>query len=104
MIDFPTEYHDIEKNYPEIARAHHQIADLCHAAGPLDERARRLVKLGAAIGAGIKGAVKSHTRRALSIGIEPDELRHAAILSTTTVGFPSMVGALRWIEEVLLEK
>jgi alkylhydroperoxidase/carboxymuconolactone decarboxylase family protein YurZ len=104
MIDFPTEYKDIEHKYPEIARVHHQMADLCHAAGPLDERSRRLIKLAAAMGAGIKGAVKSHARRALRIGVRPEELRHAAILTSTTIGFPSMVGALRWVEEVLLEK
>jgi alkylhydroperoxidase/carboxymuconolactone decarboxylase family protein YurZ len=104
MIDFPTEYRDIEQKYPEIARTHHHMADLCHAAGPLDEKTRRLVKLAAAIGVGVKGAIKSHTRRAVKIGIEADELRHTAILTATTVGFPSMVSSLRWIEEVLLEK
>jgi 4-carboxymuconolactone decarboxylase len=103
MIDFPTEYNDIEKKYPQIAKTHHQMADLCHAAGPLDEKSRRLIKLAASIGAGIKGAIKSHVRRALSIGIEPDELRHTAVLTATTIGFPNMVSALRWIEEVLLE-
>ncbi len=104
MIDFPTEYKDIEQKYPEVARVHHQLAELCHAAGPLDEKTRRLTKLAAAIGSGIKGAVKSHTRRALKIGINADELRHTAVLTATTIGFPAMVGALRWIEEVLLER
>ena len=104
MIDFPTEFKDIEQKYPKIARAHHHMADLCHAAGPLDEKSRRLIKLAAAIGVGVKGAIKSHTRRALKIGITPEELRHTAILTATTIGFPHMVSALRWMEEVLLEK
>ncbi len=104
MIDFPTEYEDVEQKYPEVARAHHHLAGLCHAAGPLDEKTRRLIKLAAAIGSGLKGAVKSHTRRALKISISADELRHTAVLTATTIGFPAMVSALRWIEEVLLEK
>jgi len=104
MIDFPTEYTDLEKKYPEVAKTHHRMAEICHAAGPLDEKTRRLIKLSVAIGAQIKGAVKSHARRALKIGITADELRHAAILATTTIGFPAMVNAMRWVEEVLLEQ
>ena len=104
MIDFPSEYKDIETLYPELAKAHHKMAEACHTAGPLDEKTRRLIKLASAMGANIKGAVKSHARRAVKIGITPEELRHTAILTATTLGFPIMVGNLRWIEEVLLEK
>ena len=70
-------------------------------AGPLDTKTRELVKLAVAIGAGREGAVHSHTRRALHLGSSPEEIRHAVLLSTTTLGFPGMMAALTWAEDVL---
>lgn len=103
MIDFPTEEKRFEEKYPEIFQAHRDMAQKTHLAGPLDDKTRRLVKLGVACGAGIKGAVKSHARRARSLGITDEEIRHAVILSTTTIGFPSMISTVRWVEEALEE-
>jgi len=62
---------------------------------------RRLVKLGIATGAGLEGAVHSHTRRALAEGIAPEEIRHAVLLAMTTVGFPRMMAALSWVNDLL---
>jgi len=51
-----------------------------------------------------EGALHSHTRRALQAGAEPDEIRHAIILVTSTIGFPQVVAALSWAEDVLGKK
>ena len=72
--------------------------------GPLDERFRRLVRLSIAIGQQTRGGVKSHARRALEEGFTPNELRHAALLALPTAGFPAMIAAMEWIEEVLEER
>lgn len=79
------------------------LAKKCHAAGPLNERTRRLIKLGIAIGSESEGAVKSHTRRALAIGISPKEIRHVILLGLTTIGFPKMIATLNWAHEVFEE-
>src|SRR3972149_583642 len=76
----------------------------CHPAGPLDERTRRLVKLGIAIGARLEGAVHSHTKRAVEGGISEDEIIHVALLAITTIGFPSTIAAITWIKDVLKKK
>ena len=34
-------------------------------------------------------------------GWTPDELRHAVVLATTTLGFPRMMAAYTWVEDVL---
>ncbi len=70
-------------------------------AGPLDAKARRLVKLALAIGTGSEGAVHSHVRRALDEGLTPAELRHIAILAISTLGLPRAVAALTWIEDIV---
>jgi len=54
----------IEK-YPEIWNAYEKLGHECHVAGPLDEKTRRLIKLGIAVGARLEGAVRSHTKRAV---------------------------------------
>jgi 4-carboxymuconolactone decarboxylase len=73
----------------------------CHETGPLDEKTRRLVKLGIAIATRHEGAVHSATRNALNAGITPEEMFHAAILSITTIGWPPAYAAMTWINEVI---
>jgi 4-carboxymuconolactone decarboxylase len=82
-------------------KAYETLGRATAEAGPLDAKTRELVKLAVAIGAGREGAVHSHTRRALDLGCSSDEIRHAVLLSTTTLGFPGMMAALTWTEDVL---
>ncbi len=97
----PDLYKDFIKQYPEINKSYDALANSCHKAGPLDKRTRRLVKLGIAIGLNSEGGVRSHARRALEEGISPDEVRHAVLLAFTTAGFPYMIAAHKWVEEVI---
>jgi alkylhydroperoxidase/carboxymuconolactone decarboxylase family protein YurZ len=53
------------------------------------------------MGLGSEGAVKSHVRRALEEDVTPEEIRHAVLMALTTAGFPAMIAALKWTEEVL---
>ncbi len=103
MDYFPISYERFKKEFPEIEKEYEKLGDLCHSAGPLDEKTRRLVKLGIAIGLGSQGAIKSHTRRAISIGISPEEIRHVVLLSLTTIGFPKMISALNNVIEAFEE-
>ncbi len=97
----PDVYHDFIKRYPDISKAYDMLANSCHKSGPLDKKTRRLIKLGIAIGINSEGGVRSHARRALQEGITPEEIRHVVLLAFTTAGFPYMVAAYKWVEEVL---
>lgn len=101
MTYLPDIYKGFKWKFPEIASAYDDLAVKCHNWGPLDEKTRRLVKLGVAIGISSEGGVRSHARRALEEGITPDEIRHAVILAFTTAGFPAMSAALKWVDEVI---
>lgn len=101
MSYLPEAYQDFKQRFPEIAETYDALAVSCHEWGTLDEKTRRLVKLGIAIGVNSEGAVRSHARRALEEGMSPDELRHAVLMSLTTAGFPTMIAAMKWIEEVI---
>jgi len=101
MRELPPSYQRFQEDFPPIWEAFDNLAKKCHQAGPLEAKVRRLVKLGIAIGAGLEGAVHSHTRRALAEGIAPQEIRHAVLLAMTTVGFPRTMAALSWVNDLL---
>ena len=97
----PARYLQFQKSYPDVFRAYDMLGTATAGAGPLDPKTRALVKLGIAIGGQMEGAVHSHTRRALAAGCTAAEIRHTAVLATTTIGFPSMMKCLSWVDDVL---
>ena len=97
----PKRFQQFTKKYPDVAGAYEMLGDAVHGAGPLNKKTRALIKLGISIGARLEGAVHSHVRKALNAGVKPNELRHAALLSLPTIGLPSMMAALSWIDDVL---
>ena len=101
MNYLPDIYKEFRHAFPEIADDYDKLALKCHEWGPLDAKTRRLIKLGIAIGVNSEGGVRSHARRALEEGVSPDEIRHAALLALTTAGFPNMIAAVKWVDEVL---
>ncbi len=88
------------ESYPEVWRAYQQLGRATAAAGPLDARAQRLVKLALAVGARAQGAVHSHTRRALRAGIPAAELQQVALLAVSSIGWSAAMAALSWIRDV----
>jgi alkylhydroperoxidase/carboxymuconolactone decarboxylase family protein YurZ len=52
-------------------------------------------------GANSRGAVMSQTRKALESGASKEEIAHVVLLSLTTIGFPNMIAAMGWVDEVL---
>jgi alkylhydroperoxidase/carboxymuconolactone decarboxylase family protein YurZ len=87
--------------YPKVWEAFDRLGTECHQAGPLDEKTRRLVKLALAVAQRHEGAVHSAVRNALASGVSAAEMRHAALLAITTIGWPAAFAALTWIEEAL---
>ena len=49
----------------ENIEAYEKMGDAVHTSGPLDDKSRALIKLALSAGAGLEGAVHSHTRKAL---------------------------------------
>jgi alkylhydroperoxidase/carboxymuconolactone decarboxylase family protein YurZ len=101
MRDIPARFVQFTEDYPEIARAYDQLGAACHLAGPLSKKERALIKLGISVGAWLEGAVHSHVRKALEAGATPQDIRHVALLALPTIGFPSTMAVLTWIDDVL---
>ncbi len=102
--DLPKPTAQFKKKYPKLWESFTELGDLCHEAGPLDEKTRRLVKVALAIGAGLEGATHSAVRNAKAAGIGNDEINHVALLAITTLGFPSATRAMTWIADLKSSK
>lgn len=101
MRKVPLRFQEFNKENPRVAEAYENLASECHKSGPLSEKERSLVKLGVAIGSGMEGSVHSQVRKALDAGLSPAEIRHGFLLALTAIGFPSMMAALTWAEDIL---
>jgi len=101
MPKLPKQYISIQKKYKGLIKAVENLGKVAKASGPLNKKTSELVQLAAAATVRSEGSVHSHTRRALAAGAKPDEVRHAIVLLTSTIGFPSVSAALSWANDVL---
>jgi alkylhydroperoxidase/carboxymuconolactone decarboxylase family protein YurZ len=69
--------------------------------GPLDAKTAHLLQLAASVAIHSEGGVHSHVRQAIDNGASPDEIHHALILLTSTVGFPTVSAGLSWAADIL---
>lgn len=104
MSQLPKRFERFLKDYPEIAVAYQNLGDAVHKQGPLDEKNRALVKLAIAAGAKMEGAVHAQVRKALKLKITKAEIRQVALLTIPTLGFPSAMAVLSWVDDILDQK
>ncbi|HLE41597.1 MAG TPA: carboxymuconolactone decarboxylase family protein [Nitrospirota bacterium] len=104
MPKLPNQYLNIQKRFKGFMKAVEDLGKATKAAGPLNEKTSRLIQLAAAAAIHSEGSVHSHARRALAAGAKPEEIRHAVVLLTSTIGFPTVSAALSWVEDVLKKK
>jgi 4-carboxymuconolactone decarboxylase len=97
----PKIYEKFADQFPDVFNDFKALGQTCRAAGALDPKFQDLVKLGIAIGANSRGAVMSQTRKALASGANKEEILHTVLLALTTTGFPNMIAAFGWVNEVL---
>jgi len=96
----PRTYVEFVRRFPKLEVAWRAMNE-AEQEGPLDERTQRLVKLGISIGAMREGAVHSNVRKALALGITPEEIMQVVALAASNLGMPSTVAIYSWIRDVL---
>jgi AhpD family alkylhydroperoxidase len=101
---FPKWFSYIKQKHPKYINAVEQLGMVVREEGPLDEKTAHLIQLAAAATIRAEGAVHSHTKRAVEAGAKPEEISHAIILLTSTIGFPNVAAALNWAEDVIGDK
>lgn len=102
MADIPNnQYQKIKARHGELFEALENLGRAAKAAGPLDTKTAHLIQLGSAAALRSEGAVHSHTRRALDAGASAEEIYHAIVLLTSTIGFPNIMAAVSWADDVI---
>jgi 4-carboxymuconolactone decarboxylase len=94
-------YLKLKERHGELIESVEALGAAARSAGPLDEKTIQLIQLAAAVASKSHGAAHSHTGRALEAGATPEEIRHAVIVLTSTIGFPTVAAALAWVDDVL---
>ncbi len=101
MSKLPEQYLSIKKRFKSYFRAVDNLGKAVKTAGPINEKTSQFIQLAAAAAIKSEGAVHSHTRRALEAGAKPEEIYHAIILLSSTIGFPTVSAALSWADDVI---
>lgn len=103
MTKLPEQYLSIRKRFKDYYKAVGNLGKAVRSAGPIDEKTAHLIQIAAAAAVKSEGAVHSHTRRAIEAGAMPEEIYHAIILLTSTIGFPNVSAALSWSDDIIKE-
>jgi len=92
----------IKRFFPGVLKGHRALQAAAAEGGPLDERTRELILLGAFTVGRQAGGFKSHCRRALAAGATPEEVRQAVVITMSNVASIEVVAdALLWVDEVV---
>jgi len=100
----PTMYAGIRKRYKKLGDAVENLGKTIRTLGPINDKTSHLIQLAAAAAIRSEGAVHSHIRRAQEAGAEEEEIYHALILLTGTIGFPAVSAAISWADDIIKEE
>jgi len=98
MAHMPKTYLAIKERNPAFIAAVEALGAATKEAGPLDDKTAQLIQLAGAAAIRSEGSVRSHARRAREAGASSEEIAHALILLTSTIGFPAVAAALNWTD------
>ncbi len=96
----PRHFDELHARYPGYFEALEHLGETVRNLGPLDARTCHLIQLGAAAAARSEGAVHSHARRAIEAGVTREEIHHALLSLTSTIGFPAVSAAMSWVDDL----
>jgi len=99
----PKHYEIMRTKHPDYIAAVETLGKAVRDAGPLDEKTLLMVQLGAAAASHSEGSVLSHARRAMAAGVSLEEIYHALMGLTSTIGFPTVAASMSWVRKNLEE-
>ena len=100
----PKNYILQKKEHQAFVEAVETLGKVVRSQGPIDDKTAHLIQLAAAVAIHSEGSAHSHIRRALAAGATPEEINHAVILLTSTIGFPTVSAALSWAQDIFGER
>jgi 4-carboxymuconolactone decarboxylase len=96
MRDHYPLFAEFKAEYPEIYEKNEALGEYIHQhGGPLDDKARSLIKLGISAATHHQNGVGTHIAKAREAGATEEEILHALFLVIPTCGFPTFMEAYR---------
>jgi len=99
-MDIKGEGKHFGEQYPEINEALTNLRQKCEEGTHLDVKTAMLIKLAAAVGAGLENTVKAHTAKALKLGVAEEQIEEIILINLASIGYAKAVVALNWVHEV----
>ncbi len=100
-LNIASHYTNVKQHHPKYIDAVEKLGETCKNAGPLDRKTSHLIQLAASIAVKSEGSAHSHTKRALEEGASHEEIRHTVIVLTNTIGFPTVMAGMSWVNDIL---
>lgn len=97
----PENCESIRERFEDYGKALGELGKVTDESGPIDQKTSHLIQLAAAAAVRSEGAVHSHTRRALKAGASEEEIYHALLVITSTIGFPTVAAAISWVDDII---
>ena len=97
----PKHYRRLKRTHPKFIASWEAISKAVRDTGPLPPKIGHMIQLAAATAVRSEGAVHSHVRRLLELNAKPAEIRQAIMLTAATIGFPAVMAALSWADDIL---
>jgi len=94
-------YEMVKEFHPEYIEAVENLGEVAKASGSLDSKTAELIQIAASIAIKSEGATHSHTKRALKAGASKEEIRHSVIILSNTLGFPTVMAGMSWVNDIL---
>lgn len=104
MSKVPALHANLKKRFPKYFSALENLGKAVRSSGPIDTKTSHLIQLAGAVAIRAEGAVHSHVRRALEAGASPEEIYHAILLLTSTIGFPKVSAAISWADDIIKQQ
>ncbi|NOQ66670.1 MAG: carboxymuconolactone decarboxylase family protein [Desulfobacterales bacterium] len=101
MTQHTSNYAWLMAKFGKVMENHQEFGNALREAGPISEKDANRIQRAAATAAKAEGAVHSPVRRALDAGATQEEIYHAIILLTSTIGFPAVAAALSWARDIV---
>lgn len=96
----PKNYQQMQDENPKFMQAVSDLGQTARSEGPLDAKTTELIQMAGSAALRLEGAVHSHTRRAMDAGATKDEIKHALLVLTSTIGFPAVAAAMSWMRDI----
>ena len=101
MTQHSENYKWLLQKFSAVMEKNQDLGKAVREAGPIDEKNSQLIQLGAAAAIRAEGSVHSHVKRALDAGASAEDIYHAIVLLTSTIGFPAVAAALSWAKDII---